>query len=355
MKKRIKKLIEQFDLLGIDCFFTTDSKSLRYLTGFTGSNGLCFISEDERYFITDFRYKEQVKNEVQDFEVIIESEYLLDALKSKKLIQNRKAGFEAQRITFYDYQKLLEFIPSELLIPGDEIIEKMMRVKDSEEVENLKKAAEIADRIYNDIISMIKPGIEEIEISAEISYRVKRYGGEKDAFDPIILSGYKSALPHGKPDKKKFKNREFILFDFGCVYNGYHSDITRTIFLGKPDRKANEIYSTVLEAQKKALEFVKEGITCSKLDSVARDFIEEKGFGEYFGHSLGHGLGLEIHEPPKISQTNSEPLISGNIITIEPGIYIPEFGGVRIEDDIIVTSNGCEVLTKSPKKMAISY
>jgi len=348
---RIKKIVEQFDQLGIDCFIVSDSRTVRYLSGFTGSNGLCLIFKDRRYFFTDFRYQEQVKNEVKGFDVIISGEYLIDELKNKNLIKGSKTGFEAKRITFYDYQKLLEFIPLDSLIPEDSLIEKMVSVKDNEEIENLEKAAGITDKVFSDIIAMIKPGIEEIEISAEISYRIKKYGGEKDAFDPIILGGAKSALPHGKPDNNKLQSGDCVLFDFGCVYNGYHSDITRTVFLGEPDKKTKEIYSIVLKAQEKAIESVREGIKCSELDSVARDVITEKGFGEYFGHSLGHGLGLEIHEPPKISVTNTELLVPGNVITIEPGIYIPGIGGVRIEDDVVVTSNGCNDLTKSPKEL----
>jgi len=351
MKKRIDKLIAQFDSFGIDCFIVSNARSVRYLSGFTGSNGLCMIAENERYFITDFRYQEQVKEEVRDFDVLISNEYLFDELKEKNLIKGRKAGFEAKRITFFDYQKLLTFIPLECLIPVNDLIDKMVSVKDDEEIENIKEASKIGDKIFNEIIPMLKSGIEEIEISAEISYKIKKYGGEKDAFDPIVLSGSKSALPHGKPDKNKLKLGEFVLLDFGCVYNGYHSDMTRTVFLGKPNKKELEIYSTVLEAQKNAVESVIEGMNCSELDSVARNFIAEKGFGQYFGHSLGHGLGLEIHETPKISQLNHETLISRNVITIEPGIYIPNYGGVRIEDDVVVKPNGCTVLTKSPKEL----
>jgi len=351
MKKRIDKLIAQFDSLGIDCFIVSNARSVRYLSGFTGSNGLCMIAEDERYFITDFRYQEQVKEEVRDFDILISREYLFDELKEKNLIKGRKAGFEAKRITFFDYQKLLAFIPSENFIPVNDLIDKLVSVKDDEEIENIKKASEIGDKIFNEIIPMIKSGIEEIEISAEISYRIKKYGGEKDAFDPIVLSGTKSALPHGRPDKNRLKLGEFVLLDFGCVYNGYHSDMTRTVFLGKPNKKEYEIYSTVLEAQKNAVKSVREGMSCSELDSVARNFIAEKGFSQYFGHSLGHGLGLEIHETPKISQLNHETLVSRNVITIEPGIYIPNYGGVRIEDDVVVQPNGCIVLTNSPKEL----
>ena len=351
MEKRINLLIEQFERLNIDCFVISDIRSVRYFSNFSGSNGLCFITDNEKYFITDFRYQEQVKKEINDFEILISNEYLFDELKKRDLIKNRKVGFEANRISFYDYKRLLEFIPEENFIPIYDIIDAMVSVKDDEEIENIKKAVEIGDKIFAEIISIMKSGIEEIELSAEISYWIKKYGGEKDAFDPIILSGKKSALPHGKPNRNKCKNGEFVLLDFGCVYNGYHSDMTRTVFLGNPDKEQFKMYDTVLEAQKKAIESVKEGIKCNELDSVARNFITEKGFGEYFGHSLGHGIGLEIHEKPKISQINDVPLLLKNVVTIEPGIYIPDVGGVRIEDDVVVLKNGCEILTKSPKEL----
>lgn len=351
MKKRVNLLIKLFECLNVDCFIISDIRSVRYFSGFTGSNGLCFITDNEKYFITDFRYQEQVKKEINDFEILISNEYLFDELKRKDLTENRKVGFEANRISFYDYKRLLEFIPEGNFIPIYDEIDAMVSVKDDDEIGNIKKAAEIGDKIFSEIIEIIKSGIEEIELSAEISYWIKKYGGEKDAFDPIVLSGEKSALPHGKPNRNKCKKGEFILLDFGCVYNGYHSDMTRTVFLGNPNSEQFKIYETVLEAQKKAVESVREGIKCNELDSVARNFISDKGFGKYFGHSLGHGIGLEIHEKPKISQINDKPLLLKNVVTIEPGIYIPDVGGVRIEDDLVVLKNGSEILTKSPKEL----
>ena len=351
MKKRINALISSFDRLGIDCFIISCGRSLRYLSGYTGSNGLCVITRDKKYFITDFRYQEQIKKEVRGFNIIISSEYLFDELKTRDLLNGRKTGFESKRITFQDYKNITKYIPRKNLVPVEDVIDEMSSVKDKKEIECIRIAAAIGDKIFNEILSLIKPGIEEIELSAEISYRVKKYGCEKDAFEPIVLSGAKSAMPHGKPDRKKIRRGEFILFDYGCVYDGYHSDMTRTVILGKPKKKDIEIYNTVLEAQQLAVAAVRKGVVCSELDSAARDYIRNKGYDKYFGHALGHGIGLEIHETPRISSRYHNMLVSGNVITIEPGIYIPGYGGVRIEDDVVVKQNSCEILTASPKEL----
>lgn len=351
MGKKVNNLIKEFERFGIDCFLITDNRGVKYFSGFTGSNGLCLISKNERYFITDFRYQEQVKKEVLDFKILISDECLFEQLKKDNLIGDKKTGFEANRITFKDYQDLLKFIPYENFIPIYDVIDKLISVKDDEEIKNIRRAAEMGDRVFDEIIFLIKPGIKEIELSAEISYRSRKYGSQKDAFEPIVVSGVKSAMPHGKPDGTKLKKGEIVLLDFGCVYNGYHSDMTRTLFIGKPDKKIKKIYKTVLEAQKLGIESVREGIECNRLDSVVRKFINGKGFGKYFGHASGHGVGLEIHEMPRISKQNKNALLSRNVITIEPGIYIPNLGGVRIEDDVVVNRNGCTVLTSSPKDL----
>ena len=351
MKKRINALIGSFDSLGIDCFIISCGRSLRYLSGYTGSNGLCVITRDKRYFITDFRYREQIKKEVRGFDIIISGEYLFNELKTRDLLNGRKAGFESKRITFQDYKNITKYIPRKNLVPVEDVIDDMASVKDKNEIECIRNAAATGDKIFNDIISLVKPGVGEIELAAEISYRVKKYGCEKDAFEPIVLSGAKSAMPHGKPDKKKLRRGEFVLFDYGCVYDGYHSDMTRTVFLGKPKKKDLEIYNAVLEAQRLAVAAVRKGIVCSELDLVARSYIRNEGYDEYFGHALGHGVGLEVHETPRISDKCHNRLVSGNVITIEPGIYIPGYGGVRIEDDVVVKHNGCEILTKSAKEL----
>ena len=233
------------------------------------------------------------------------------------------------------------------------LLENIASIKDDSELDFLRKAAEITDKVFDKIIQEIKIGVTEKEIASKISYYSKTMGDNEDSFDPIVASGVNGAKPHHTPSDKEIANNEFITMDFGAVYNGYHGDMTRTVFVGKPDEKQKRIYEIVLEAQIRGIKNVKPGITGKKLDSISRKYITDKGYGEYFGHGLGHGIGLVVHAEPRISQKNEKPLKANNVITIEPGIYIPKWGGMRIEDDVIVTKNGHEVITKSPKELII--
>jgi len=352
MKKRVEKLKEQFNKYNIDAFLVTHLPGIRYLSGFSGSNGICLIQENTRFFFTDPRYKEQSKLEVSDFEIILtERDLIREAKRACYLSPKLRVGFDAKYLTIDDYSLLRKSIPQKNLVLTNLCIDSIRAVKDTNEIEEISHAAEITDNIFTELLHIIKPGIAELDISAEISYRIKKAGASSDAFDPIVAFGDHAAITHAEPGMKKLKKGEGIIIDFGCVWNGYRSDITRTVFLGNPSGIMKKIYNVVHSAQQEALGSVRAGIIARELDAVARRYITAHRFGKYFSHSLGHGLGLEVHEMPRITRTNSDPLAAGNVITIEPGIYIPGIGGVRIEDDVAVEEEGAKILTNAPKEM----
>ncbi len=222
-------------------------------------------------------------------------------------------------------------------------------IKDKEEIIKMKKAAQITTESLKDVFEIIKPGVRELDIASELAYTMRKKGAQKEAFETIVVSGERSSLPHGKPSEKKIDEGEFITIDMGANYQNYNSDLTRTIIMGKENKKQKEIFSIVLKAQKAALDFLKPGVKCKEVDSVARNIIAKKGYGKYFGHGLGHGVGLDIHELPRVSFSDDTVLLPGMVVTIEPGIYLPEVGGARIEDSVLITEAGYEILTWFPK------
>lgn len=347
-----------FDSLNIEVMLITDYYNLRYYTGFSGTSGIAIISEKDKLFFTDFRYVEQAKKETKEkgFKVIdVKSGILMEGLKD--YIENRKIKkitVENKTMTLKYFEELKKMFPEIKFEMGEDKLEKFRIIKKNDEIENIRKAANIADIAFNEILKDIKVGVKEKDIAAKLEYIMKINGAEKNSFETIVASGYRSAMPHGVATDKLLAENEFVKMDFGAYYNGYVSDITRTVFLGsKISEKHIEIYNTVLEAQRLALENVKAGIKASDLDKIARDYIKSKNYGENFGHSLGHGIGLEIHEAPRVSEKSNVILRENMLITVEPGIYIEGFGGVRIEDDVVVKNNGCEILTKSTKELII--
>ena len=346
-------LKSKFEELKIDAFFVTNILNVRYLTGFSGSAGLAVITKKKNYFITDFRYKIQSKKQVsKDFEIMI---YPQGTYEHLQIIINRhrikRIGVESNIMTVNEFNGIKKVFPEIKFVPLNSVIEGIIITKNKEEIKSLKKAVEITDRTFSELLKIIKPGVTEKDIAAEITYIQMKLGGEKNAFDPIVASGLNSALPHAQPTDNKIKKGVFVTLDFGTVVDGMHSDMTRTLVIGKANKKQKDIYNIVLDAQLKALEKVKAGISVKQLDSYARDYIASKGYGDNFGHGLGHGLGYYIHEGPRVNPKGEYVLEVNNIITIEPGIYIEGFGGVRIEDDVIVKKQGCEILNISAKEL----
>lgn len=351
--ERIRKVRKKLKDIGIDALLVTNLYNLRYLTNFTGSTGLALITADKAYFVTDFRYTEQAAEEAIDFE-IVKNEGLIykEVARLVEQDQIRKLGFEETDISYAVYKQLEELIETELVAVSG-IVEKIREVKSEEEIAIIRKAVEITEKAYDYILGFVKVGVTEIEIANELDFYMRNLGATGVSFDTIVASGFRSAMPHGVASNKKIEKGDMVTIDFGCLYNGYVSDMTRTFAVGDPGEEMKKIYEIVYRANKKVTEAAKAGVTGAELDAIARDYITEQGYGEQFGHTTGHGIGLEVHEGPSISYRNEEPLVENNIITNEPGIYIPGLGGVRIEDDLVIKEDGNENLMKSSKELII--
>ncbi|WP_430596568.1 M24 family metallopeptidase [Enterococcus sp. DIV0175] len=353
MMVRVEKLRKKMQEENLDSFLVTSPYNLRYLTNFTGTTGLAVITLDKAFFITDFRYTEQAANQAQGFGIIKNVGPIFDEVADLVKRENLNAlAFEETTVSFLEYSVLEEIINAEL-IPVSGMIEELREVKDEEEIAIIEKACSIADMAYDHILKMIRPGMTEIEVANQVDFYMRSLGATSVSFDTIVASGLRSAMPHGVASDKVIEQGDLITLDFGCYYQGYVSDMTRTFAIGDPGEKLKEIYQIVLDAQLAVLDAAKPGLTGIQLDAVARDYITKYGHGEAFGHSTGHGIGLEIHEGPNVSSRAEKQFVPGNVITDEPGIYLPGIGGVRIEDDLLITKEGNRVLTHSPKELII--
>jgi len=327
------------------------AKNLRFITGYTGSFGFAIVTEKNQFMLSDFRYVQQVQMECKDFTFVeIQGSFL-------KTIENvieqegiKKLGFD-KKMRFSEYE-LYSKLDVEL-IPLEDVVEKLRVSKSEEEVILLKKACEITDRTMEYAMTLDLVGMKERDVEALLKSKMLQLGADATWDRFIVASGERGSMPHGMASDRIIKSNELVTFDMGCFYNGYSSDLTRTIATGKVEAKLEEIYQIVYEAQTKAVKAAKAGMTGKELDSICRDHITDKGYGEFFRHGTGHGLGLDVHEAPRVSQMNDKPLELGACITIEPGIYIEGLGGVRIEDDIILTEDGCIVLNEFPKELII--
>ena len=354
IRQRLKALRVLMTTYRLQSMLVTELAYVRYLTGFSGSNGLCLITPTKQFFITDRRYKSQAPQEVNSFKIIIAKQSLFPLLAERKLIPIRsRVGFENQHISVANMNSLKKLLPTRRFIPATSILENVSAIKDDNEIELIRFAASISDKVFKKLLVLIRPGVRECDIAAEISYWHRKYGAECDAFDPIVASGERGAMPHARASEKIIRSGEMVVLDFGCCYRGYNSDITRTIAVGNPSAEMKKVYKIVFDAQKKAIEAVKSGVPARSIDSIARKHIQQNGYGRYFIHSLGHGLGVHVHDPLRVSAISATVLESGNVVTIEPGIYIPGRGGVRIEDDIVVRESGCDILTTSSKELII--
>jgi Xaa-Pro aminopeptidase len=353
MKIRINKVQEKLKQESLDAFLVTTITNVRYLSGYSGSNGLLVITPQKSFFLTDFRYWEQAKKEVRGSKIVFGERDLFDDLPKLDILKSRRAklGFESENLNCALYRRLKTLLPKALLVPTEKLVESIMVVKDHEEMRRIRKAVEITDMVFSQILNFIQPGITEQDLAAEIEYMMKKNGADGPAFDTIVASGPRSALPHGRASGRKIKEGEFVTLDMGALVEGYCADMTRTVIVGKARPKQKKVYQLVLTAQKKAIKSCRANLRCDRLDKIARDVIRKAGLGKYFGHGLGHGIGLLVHALPRVSSKSSEVLTPGMVVTIEPGIYIPNWGGVRIEDDVLITKRGCEVLTQSPKDL----
>lgn len=350
--RRIKKALGLLKKNKIDCLLVTDINHVRYLSGFSGSNGMVLLAPPKAYFLTDFRYLVQAQKEVKDCTVIIADRELTSELPKLPIFSRKiRVGVEAAFVSLKLQEQLKDLLPKVDFRPTENLIESLAVVKDGEEIRRIKKAVRIADQAFSEILEYLKPGAKEKDIALELEYCMRSHGADGAAFDIIVASGQRSSMPHGKASDKKLRKGDFVTIDFGAIYKGYTSDVTRTVVLGKATQKQKRIYDIVLTAQKKSCRAAKPGLACSRLDGVARDVIMKSGYGDNFGHGLGHGIGMIVHDHPTLNPRSTDILREGMVVTIEPGIYIPNWGGVRIEDDVLITASGGQVLSKSPKDL----
>lgn len=349
---RINKLRQAMREKGLDAVFIKSPPNVFYFSGFTGTSGSLFISADKNCLLTDFRYTEQAKIQAADFEILrVDGE---QTGKIAELAQGLPAiGVEEDFLSWAEYRQLQEAVSETNLADSAEIFRNIREIKDGSELEILRQAIRITDEAFSQALNEIKPGVREEEIALDLEFALRKQGASGRSFDFIVASGQRSALPHGVASAKKIERGDLVTMDFGAIYERYCSDMTRTVFVGKPQAKHRDIYQIVLEAQLAAIAALKPGMTGKEGDAVARDVIAKAGYGEHFGHGLGHSLGLEIHETPRLSIREEKVLEPGMLLTVEPGIYLPGWGGVRIEDVVLVTNFGVEVLTESAKQFII--
>jgi Xaa-Pro aminopeptidase len=354
-QQRISSLRRQFTKENLDGIIIRRADHIFYLCGYTGSNGLLVITDKTTFFLTDFRYTEQAKKEVKGAKVHIMTKGDLVACLSEfapLMKKNLRFGIAAEHLSLAGLNKLATALPDALTVPADSLLAELGWVKDAYEIKQIAKAAQIGDIAFERVLGLVKPGVREREIAAELEYQMKMLGATKPSFDSIVASGYRSAMPHGEASDKKIDKGDFITFDFGAVVNRYVSDMTRTIVVGKATSRQKKIYNIVLKAQKAGVAKVRAGVKASAVDEACRKIITKAGYGKEFGHGTGHGIGVyfdPIHQGPRLAAISEDKLKVNNVITVEPGIYITGWGGVRIEDDVVVTRTGCRVLTKSPK------
>jgi len=336
---------------GLSGIIINKPENRRYFSGFSGSAGMLLISDKASKLLTDFRYIEQATAQATQYDVIRYAVSFYEELtKVTHQLGLTTIGFESDFVTYDMYTKFSDNLPDLTLVPVE--IDALRMVKDANEVASIQKAVEIADQAFSHIVSYIKPGISEQAVALELEYHMGKLGAEKPAFDTIVASGKRGALPHGRASQKIIERGDLVTMDFGAVYQGYHSDITRTLCMGTATAKQREVYQIVLAAQLAGVQATSPGKLGKDIDAVSRKIITKAGYGEYFGHGLGHSLGLAIHEEPRLSPTNTQTILMENmVITVEPGIYLPDWGGIRIEDTVLVTADGCKILTASSKQL----
>ena len=350
---RLQRLLKQHQL---DALLVTQKINRNYLSGFTGTSCTVMAGVKQSLFVTDFRYAHQAKDQVHGFTIKISSlqqSSIQSVITHAKAWKYKRLGFESAHLTYAAYQGIIKQLSGTKieLIPVEGLVEEVRMIKDANELKLIKKANDISLQAFTNMIPHIKVGVKESDLALAYEMEARKLGADGLAFDTIVASGYRSAYPHGVAGNKRIKKNEFITIDFGVVYQGYHSDCTRTFIVGKPSAKQKDIYTAVQVAQQAALAQVRPGISTKELDTIARDIITQSGYGDCFGHGLGHGVGMEIHEAPRLSQISDIPLQPGMVITVEPGIYLESFGGVRIEDLVIVTDKGYKVLSKYTKEL----
>ena len=353
-----EKIAAQLDARGLDAMLLTNEANRFYASGFrtAGTDGMALVTRDGCcYYMTDSRYTEAAERHVRGAaiqEVGAGRGYAALLKEAAGRHHIRRLGFEDAYMTVREHGALANALPCEL-VPAADLLSELRAVKDPEELDVMVAAQRIAERALTEVLNEIRPGVTEKEIAARLQYLMLHYGAEDMSFDPIVVSGPNGSLPHGVPSEKEIRSGEFVTMDFGCLYRGYCSDMTRTVAVGAVTDEMRRVYDTVLKAQRAGIDAARAGVSGRDVDKAARDVIDAAGYGPYFGHSFGHGVGVEIHEGPNAAPSNDKPLPAGAVISAEPGIYLPGKLGVRIEDVLYLTEDGCRNLTAAPKELLI--
>ncbi|MFH1096308.1 MAG: Xaa-Pro peptidase family protein [Candidatus Desantisbacteria bacterium] len=355
---RVKCLQDILLQKGMDAFLITDIVNVRYLSGFTGSSGEIILTPLAAYFITDGRYIQQAEEEITGqthrsaptFELIRSKEPLSETLNNffVNKYNIRRLGIEAENLTYHQYQVLSEKLDFLQLVPTEKMILELRRIKSDDEIQKIRMACKIAHQVFNELLPMIKPGISEIDLLCELEYKIKKNGGQV-AFEPIIASGVRSSLPHARASSRVIQAQEPVLIDWGVGYEGYNCDITRMIVPDDVSCKFQEMYHAVKETQVRVIKMLKPGIKFDEINEAGKNILTQFGYGDFWSHKIGHGIGLEVHEG--LGGNGEAVLMSGMVMTIEPGAYIPQMGGARVEDTVLITDDGCEVLTVGIRKV----
>lgn len=349
-KDRLIRLREYLREQGLNGIVVSKLENLHYFSGFTGDDSMLVIGMNTAQLVTDFRYVEQAAKEAPDFQVKKQEKGLLKRVA--EVINEdglSRVGFEGGSLC-YDWHRKIAGQLHEVDFSRSVRLDDLRQIKSEEELACIRRAMEIGDEAFEYILTYIRPGISELDVAAALENCMRQKGSQRPSFDTIVASGKRGSLPHGTATEKLINVGEFVTMDYGAVYKGYHSDMTRTVCMGRADEKQRHVYSTVLKAQELGVSLVQPGASGKEVDRLVRQQIAEAGYGRYFGHGLGHSVGLEIHEEPRLSPSSTcEALAEYMLVTVEPGIYIPDWGGVRIEDTVAVREDGCEILTHSPK------
>ncbi|NIK77450.1 Xaa-Pro aminopeptidase [Paenibacillus castaneae] len=350
--ERVKRLRQLMEENRFEAILIGSEHNRRYLSGFTGSSGMVLITLTSAYLLTDFRYRTQAPEQAIGFQIVEHGPSPLENVR-ELLVQDHlaKLAFEQDHVVFSEYTAWTKILSGITLEPSSGLVEHLRIIKDEAEIQILQEAADLADHTFAHILKIIRTGVRESDIALEMEMYMRSNGAASSSFETIVASGERSALPHGVASERIIGTNEFVKLDFGAYYKGYCSDITRTVIVGTPTDKHLEIYNIVLEAQLHALAHIKPGMSGREADALTRDIITKYGYGDLFGHGTGHGIGMEIHEAPRLSKQSETILTPGMTVTVEPGIYVPGFGGVRIEDDIVITETGIKILTSSPKEL----
>ncbi|MDO8536181.1 MAG: Xaa-Pro peptidase family protein [Candidatus Omnitrophota bacterium] len=345
-KLRVKKLRAELKRRGIGSVLVTNESNVRYLTGFKGGDSLVVITPDSQFFLTDSRYAEEAKDSVSGFTIVEVTTSTYDCISNiLKKNRIRKMGFDSLNLPYEVATRLAGHIRPAKLVSTKNIIESLRAVKDPKEIEAIKRSIDLTKKVLNKVSKAVRPGISERYISDLIECEFIKKGA-RIAFETIVAHGKNCSKPHAHATEEKIAGNDVVMLDMGCKLDLYNSDMTRMLFVGKVRDKIKEIYGIVSAAQKAAIEKIRPGVRVSDIDIAGRGYIERKGYGKFFGHSIGHGIGIDVHEEPSISKRNNNVLKSGMVFTVEPAIYLPKVGGVRIEDMVLVTDKGCEILTR---------